>query len=209
MILSGRADPPYAQNTQARRAPETPGKHPCSQRWFNFSFVFEFGQRLWKHEWSFISPFLRKNQSNHVTRMSYCLLLETEKQVESRGRDNVTVSQAHFVSAIRDGVNTDKCVSSIRSPPICPNSPPPYFFSISNFIFPPRVNPLGYSFKTKEIRQKMFTYFKNKKISSFWRNQICVWNYHELILYVTYFLLSAWGCKFAIIKFKPVYHIVI
>ncbi len=24
---------------------------PCSQRCFNFSFVFEFGQRLWKHEW--------------------------------------------------------------------------------------------------------------------------------------------------------------
>ncbi len=22
----------------------------CSQRWFNSSFVFEFGQRLWKHE---------------------------------------------------------------------------------------------------------------------------------------------------------------
>uniref|UniRef100_A0A8C2PYQ9 Olfactory receptor n=1 Tax=Cyprinus carpio TaxID=7962 RepID=A0A8C2PYQ9_CYPCA len=40
-------------------------------------------------------------------------------------------------------------------------------FSISNFIFPPLVNPLVYGFKTKEIRQKIFTYFKNKKISSF------------------------------------------
>ncbi len=30
-----------------------PLKHqgaPCSQRWFHFSFVLEFGQRLWKHE---------------------------------------------------------------------------------------------------------------------------------------------------------------
>uniref|UniRef100_A0A8C1QCH3 Olfactory receptor n=1 Tax=Cyprinus carpio TaxID=7962 RepID=A0A8C1QCH3_CYPCA len=40
-------------------------------------------------------------------------------------------------------------------------------FSISNFIFPPLVNPLVYGFKTKEIRQKIFTCFKNKKISSF------------------------------------------
>uniref|UniRef100_A0A672ME81 Olfactory receptor n=1 Tax=Sinocyclocheilus grahami TaxID=75366 RepID=A0A672ME81_SINGR len=39
--------------------------------------------------------------------------------------------------------------------------------SISNFVFPPLVNPLVYGFKTKEIRQKIFTCFKNKKISSF------------------------------------------
>ncbi len=35
-------------------------------------------------------------------------------------------------------------------------------FSISNFIFPPLVNPLVYGFKTKEIRQNIFTCFKNR-----------------------------------------------
>uniref|UniRef100_A0A673JCS7 Olfactory receptor n=1 Tax=Sinocyclocheilus rhinocerous TaxID=307959 RepID=A0A673JCS7_9TELE len=40
-------------------------------------------------------------------------------------------------------------------------------FSIFNFIIPPLVNPLVYGLKTKEIRQKILTYFKNKKISSF------------------------------------------
>ncbi|XP_073673416.1 olfactory receptor 51B5-like [Garra rufa] len=39
--------------------------------------------------------------------------------------------------------------------------------SISNFIFPPLVNPLVYGFKTREIRQKIFSCFKSKKISSF------------------------------------------
>ncbi len=24
---------------------------PCTQRWYHFSFIFEFGQQLWKHEW--------------------------------------------------------------------------------------------------------------------------------------------------------------
>ncbi len=27
---------------------------PCSQRCFHFSFDLEFGQRLWKHEWSYL-----------------------------------------------------------------------------------------------------------------------------------------------------------
>ncbi|XP_050984734.1 olfactory receptor 52J3-like [Labeo rohita] len=40
-------------------------------------------------------------------------------------------------------------------------------FSISNFIFPPLVNPLVYGFKTKEIRQKIFTCLNRKKIRSF------------------------------------------
>ncbi len=34
-----------------------PPKHqgtPCSQRCFNFSLVFNFGQRFWKQEWSFL-----------------------------------------------------------------------------------------------------------------------------------------------------------
>ncbi|XP_067307798.1 olfactory receptor 52J3-like [Pseudorasbora parva] len=35
-------------------------------------------------------------------------------------------------------------------------------FSISVLVFPPIVNPLIYGFKTKEIRQKMLTFFKNK-----------------------------------------------
>ncbi|NP_001121850.1 odorant receptor 118-1 [Danio rerio] len=35
-------------------------------------------------------------------------------------------------------------------------------FSISNFIFPPLVNPLIYGFKTKEIRLKVFNSFKSK-----------------------------------------------
>ncbi len=65
-----------------------------------------------------------ENMNDH-----FLIMLETKKLVESvssRGRD--TVSQAYFVSMIRDGVNTDKCecvssraistalVSSIRSP---------------------------------------------------------------------------------------------
>ncbi len=54
---------------------------PCSQIYFNFSFVFEFGQRLWKHERSFILmrcaiTLSTKNLSNHVRWMSYSLLLE-------------------------------------------------------------------------------------------------------------------------------------
>ncbi|XP_056330099.1 olfactory receptor 52J3-like [Danio aesculapii] len=40
-------------------------------------------------------------------------------------------------------------------------------FSVSNFIFPPLVNPLVYGFKTKEIRQTTFSCFNNKKIGSF------------------------------------------
>ncbi|XP_043114465.1 olfactory receptor 51B5-like [Puntigrus tetrazona] len=39
--------------------------------------------------------------------------------------------------------------------------------SITNFVFPPLMNPLVYGFKTKEIRQKIFTCFKNKKIRIF------------------------------------------
>ncbi|XP_067307799.1 odorant receptor 118-1 [Pseudorasbora parva] len=35
-------------------------------------------------------------------------------------------------------------------------------FSISVLVFPPIVNPLIYGFKTKEIRHKIVTYFKNK-----------------------------------------------
>ncbi len=43
----------------AEYAPKTPNiprntrGPPCSQRCFNFSFVFNFGQWFWKHEWSF------------------------------------------------------------------------------------------------------------------------------------------------------------
>ncbi len=51
-----RADPPYTQNTKAAYGPRNTRGPTCSQRWFNFSFVFEFGQRLWKHEWSFHRP---------------------------------------------------------------------------------------------------------------------------------------------------------
>ncbi len=40
----------YAEYPSLRKAP----KHPCSQRCFNFSLLFKFGQRSWKYEWSFI-----------------------------------------------------------------------------------------------------------------------------------------------------------
>jgi len=56
-VVSGhvhRADSPYTQNTQACVGPRKTRGPPCSQRCFNFSFVFEYGQRSWKYEWSFI-----------------------------------------------------------------------------------------------------------------------------------------------------------
>ncbi len=61
---------PIRRKRKLRRALETPGA-PCSQRWFHFSLVLEFGQRL--KTWMIIycnaalSLFLREKQSNHVT----------------------------------------------------------------------------------------------------------------------------------------------
>ncbi len=52
-----------------------------------------------------LSPFLRKNQSNHVTWMSSSLSLETKKKVKSiTSRERDTVSRALSASVIRDGV---------------------------------------------------------------------------------------------------------
>ncbi len=115
-----RADPPYTQNT-----------HPCSQRCFNFSFVFEFVQRLLK-TWmiiSFLSPSLRKHQSNDVTWMSYSLLLETK---ESSWKRTEPQKRYCFSSAFRERdsrrseTRTNALVTSILSPqPPAPPPPPP------------------------------------------------------------------------------------
>ncbi len=43
----------YAEYASCAGPPKHQGP-PCSQRCFNFSFVLEFGQRLWKHEWSYL-----------------------------------------------------------------------------------------------------------------------------------------------------------
>ncbi len=70
-----------------------------------FRFVFEFGQWLWKHECSFIlircgvSSFLRKNLWNHVTWMSYSVLLETKKKCLNRTEPR---KRHRFSSAFRE-----------------------------------------------------------------------------------------------------------
>ncbi len=46
---------PIRRVCKLRRAHETPGGHSYSQIYFHFSFVFEVGQWLWKHECLFFT----------------------------------------------------------------------------------------------------------------------------------------------------------
>ncbi len=88
-VLQDQRSPPllYAEYASYVR----PLKHqgaPCPQRCFNFSLVFEFGQPLWKHEWSYVVQSLAFTKKKRV------------ESVPSRGRD--TVSRALSVSVIQD-----------------------------------------------------------------------------------------------------------
>ncbi len=53
------------QNRHAALDPKYTSGPPCSQRWFHFSFGFDFGQQLWKHEWKKTTK--NKFKANRVT----------------------------------------------------------------------------------------------------------------------------------------------
>ncbi len=68
---------------------------PCSERCFNFSFIFEFGKRLKTCMIIYLNAVrchpLRKNLWNHVTWMSYSQSTGVRKRVES-------VKNLYFIS---------------------------------------------------------------------------------------------------------------
>ncbi len=95
---------------------------PCSQRCFNFSFVFEFGKRLWKHEWSFLlmrcavtlSTWKSAKSCNVNVLQSLALTKKNELKAYRAAEERLFLERFPWVW-IEMTWNTDKCVSSILS----------------------------------------------------------------------------------------------
>ncbi len=94
---------------------------PCSQRCFNFSFVFNFGQRFWKHEWSFLLMWcavtLSTNQPNHVTECHpvSCSFLKKKKRELIRAAEEILFLERFLRVRFETEWNMDKRISSIHS----------------------------------------------------------------------------------------------